>query len=284
MSSNYETLYGVHLLDDLHNYFPALLYDSSEFGSVQDVLAYIQSQTRNRFDLFSYGLREYLSTHPQPAPVEPNSYRRVVRTSYASVPASMPVPLSTLLRHPPAPLQGSGASSAPLQNATTVNVPQTNVPSIQVELNTLMHHADDEEEEEETLPINDALSRTLLSLLQIPNTGITRSYDIDSFAAILNGRQRNMDQFLQPVVVRPTVDQIAANTTLGNLVSDTEHACAICQDTLQSEQEGRKLNACGHWFHKNCIDTWLSGNVHCPVCRHDIREPLRSNSPSEDTT
>ncbi len=82
-----------------------------------------------------------------------------------------------------------------------------------------------------------------------------------------------MEQFLQPVVVRPTPEQIAANTTVGNLVSDTDHTCAICQDALTSEQEGRKLNACGHWFHKNCIDTWLHGNVHCPVCRHDIREP-----------
>jgi hypothetical protein len=82
-----------------------------------------------------------------------------------------------------------------------------------------------------------------------------------------------MDAFLQPVVVRPTTEQIAENTTVGNLVSDTEQSCAICQDVLQPEQEGRKLNACGHWFHKSCIDTWLEGNVHCPVCRHDIREP-----------
>ena len=87
-----------------------------------------------------------------------------------------------------------------------------------------------------------------------------------------------MDQFLQPVVVRPTAEQIAANTTVGNLVSDTDHSCAICQDQLTSDQEGRKLNACGHWFHKTCIDTWLGTNVHCPVCRHDIREPAQEQS------
>lgn len=87
-----------------------------------------------------------------------------------------------------------------------------------------------------------------------------------------------MDQFLQPVVVRPTAEQINANTTVGSLVSETETACAICQDTLTSDQEGRKLNACGHWFHKPCIDTWLSGNVHCPVCRHDIREVIQTVS------
>ena len=95
---------------------------------------------------------------------------------------------------------------------------------------------------------------------------------------LLFGRQPSMDQFLQPVVVRPTAEQINANTTVGSLVSETETACAICQDTLTSDQEGRKLNACGHWFHKPCIDTWLSGNVHCPVCRHDIREVIQTVS------
>jgi hypothetical protein len=40
-ASNYETLYGVGLLDDVHNYFPALLYDSDSFRTVQDVLQYV---------------------------------------------------------------------------------------------------------------------------------------------------------------------------------------------------------------------------------------------------
>jgi hypothetical protein len=34
----------------------------------------------------------------------------------------------------------------------------------------------------------------------------------------------------------------------------------------------RRLNRCGHTFHTTCIDTWFQRNVHCPVCRHDIRE------------
>ena len=64
----YETLYGVQLLDDLHNYFPALLYDSTRFRSVGDVLLYLQTNARNRFDLFSYGQRNYLQTIAPPAP------------------------------------------------------------------------------------------------------------------------------------------------------------------------------------------------------------------------
>jgi hypothetical protein len=287
MSSNYETLYGVGLLDDLHNYFPALLYDSSGFGSVQDVLAYLQHQTRNRFDLFSYGLREYQSTHPRvPASSENSSYRRVVRTSFSSMPSPQLQPLSTLLRQAAATIPSTPSASEPL--VSNANPPyqstlQSRMPHIQVELNSFVNESDDGDDEDEQ-PLQDSrlITNALLSLLQIPSTGLTRTYDMDAFGAIL-GRGRNMDQFLQPVVVHPTPEQIASNTTVGRLVSDTEHACAICQDGLTSEQEGRKLNACGHWFHKNCIDTWLERDVHCPVCRQDIREPLRQNTPEEES-
>lgn len=276
-NSNYETLYGVGLLDDLHNYFPALLYDSSSFGSVQDVLGYIQRQTRTRFDLFSYGLREYQGSHPSPPPVE-NSYHRIVRTSFGAVPATGLPSLSTLRRatNPVAATNPTDAAPQTQPSSSTVN-------TIQVELNHISTGEEEEEEEEETIEVNQTntlLTNALLSLLQLPAAPLTRNYVLPN---LNNGRmtldqmiygRTNMDQFLQPVVVRPTPEQIAANTTLGNLVSDTDHSCAICQDALTSEQEGRKLNACGHWFHKTCIDTWLQGNVHCPVCRHDIREPM----------
>lgn len=283
-NSNYETLYGVGLLDDLHNYFPALLYDSSSFVNVQSVLGYIQRQTRSRFDLFSYGLREYQSTTPA-QPASENSYHRVVRTSFAGVPSQGLPALSTLRRGvvpsmatPPNPLDNS---ILPTMNT---NIP--NVTNIQVELNHILqgnNTQDDEEEEEEEVAVQTNLANALLSLLHLPTTGLPRNYVMPNLVGGPLGA-RGMEQFLQPVVVRPTAEQIAANTTLGNLVSDTDHSCAICQDTLTSEQEGRKLNACGHWFHRNCIDTWLESNPRCPVCRHDIREPLSTTTDENEET
>lgn len=266
-STNYETLYGVGLLDDLHNYFPALLYDSSSFASVRDVLGYIQRQTRSRFDLFSYGQREFLGRQPQQEPPSQPSYRRVVRTSFASMPAPQHNPNSTLPTIPPV---GAGASLTSTITQMLGRPTGNDIPQIQVQLNTF--DADDEEEEEDILPpANTYITNALLNLLNLPTTALTRNYVLPN---LVDGRTR-MDSFLQPVVIHPTPEQIAANTTLGNLVSDTDHACAICQDALTSEQEGRKLNACGHWFHKQCIDTWLERDVHCPVCRHDIRESVR---------
>lgn len=260
-NSNYETLYGVGLLDDLHNYFPALLYDSSGFRSVQEVLTYIQRQTRNRFDLFSYGLREYLSTHahvPRVSPVS-ETVPRVVRTSYSQV----------------LPNAGARASTLPAVPSPAASVSDTL--NIQVNLQDIRRQTEEEEEEEVEMPslarsTETQMTNALLALLQIPTT--LAQYRTPN---LVTGRY--MDEFLQPVVIRPTDHEIAQNTTVGNLVSDTEHSCAVCQDSLTSEQEGRKLNACGHWFHKSCIDTWLQRNVHCPVCRHDIREPMTTNQP-----
>jgi hypothetical protein len=154
----------------------------------------------------------------------------------------------------------------PHPSSFNTNIPNLN--TIHVELNHFVQGEEEEEVEEEVdtraEQTNTLLTNALLSLLQLP----IQRMPVNQLLL----RPTTMDQFLAPVVVRPTAEQIAANTSLGSLVSDTEHACAICQDALTSEQEGRKLNACGHWFHRSCIDTWLQGNVHCPVCRHDIRE------------
>jgi hypothetical protein len=62
MGDNYQTVYGVGLLDDLHNYFPRILYNPQQFQTVPDLLAYVQQTTRTRFNLFDNGLRQYATT------------------------------------------------------------------------------------------------------------------------------------------------------------------------------------------------------------------------------
>jgi hypothetical protein len=65
MGDNYQTVYGVTLLDDLHNYFPRILYNPQQFQTVPDLLAYVQQTTRTRFNLFDNGLRQYASVAQQ---------------------------------------------------------------------------------------------------------------------------------------------------------------------------------------------------------------------------
>ncbi len=76
----------------------------------------------------------------------------------------------------------------------------------------------------------------------------------------------------QPVVVRPTNEQIECGSTRYNATQNLDEVCTICQDTIETSQEVRNLTHCNHTFHINCIDTWFQNNVRCPTCRHDIRE------------
>lgn len=60
----YQEVYGVGLLDDLHNYFPALLYDTDRFMNIHQIFQYIREQINNRFNLFDYGRQLYNDTNP----------------------------------------------------------------------------------------------------------------------------------------------------------------------------------------------------------------------------
>jgi len=70
---NYEVIYNVGLLDDVHNYFPALLYDHGRFQNLQSLFNYVRNQMNTRFNLFAYGASRYTapaaaSAAPAPAP------------------------------------------------------------------------------------------------------------------------------------------------------------------------------------------------------------------------
>ena len=65
---DYQTVYGVGLLDDLHNYFPALLYEQGRFQTLPQVFSYTRNQLNTRFNLFSYGASLHRANRPQRAP------------------------------------------------------------------------------------------------------------------------------------------------------------------------------------------------------------------------
>ena len=60
------------LLNEIHNYFPALLYDNNRFRGIHDVFYYVEAEMRNRFDTFSVNQRQYrANTMPQRRTVTP---------------------------------------------------------------------------------------------------------------------------------------------------------------------------------------------------------------------
>ncbi|KAK1388854.1 E3 ubiquitin-protein ligase ATL41 [Heracleum sosnowskyi] len=50
--------------------------------------------------------------------------------------------------------------------------------------------------------------------------------------------------------------------------------CAVCLNNLEDGEMTRCLPNCEHNFHVDCIDTWLSTNTTCPICR-TAAEPIK---------
>uniref|UniRef100_A0A7N0VJ51 RING-type E3 ubiquitin transferase n=1 Tax=Kalanchoe fedtschenkoi TaxID=63787 RepID=A0A7N0VJ51_KALFE len=49
--------------------------------------------------------------------------------------------------------------------------------------------------------------------------------------------------------------------------SGLELECAVCLSGFGDGEVGRRLPSCGHAFHVECIDMWLSTHFSCPICR-----------------
>lgn len=188
--------YTVQLLNDLHTYFPEVLYGApNRFPTVQSLLEYIRHEARSIHDVFSNSRRNYVAAAaPTPAPAHPSD-RITFSFNFDEVQPAQPRTLS-------------------------VNEEMADQPPVD-------------------------LMRILQSIMQPPAN------------------------FMDPVLVRPTLQQIAANSTIVEITSN--EACAICQENMLSSEPIRRLNHCHHLFHDDCIGTWLQQNVHCPTCRHDIR-------------
>lgn len=83
--------------------------------------------------------------------------------------------------------------------------------------------------------------------------------------------------FLDPIPIVPSREQITA--AVETQVSVVNTTCTICQEPVML---ATRLRACGHCFHSQCIDQWLGMNPRCPVCRHDVREPLTHVTPNSE--
>ena len=199
------------MLNEIHTYFPALLYDSRQFTSVRDVFGYVEQQMSARFDVYSNQRRAWTQRSRGQRP----------RTMSMSMPVPPP-------RTPPLP---------PVATFIPLNPPA-----------------------EYAL---DPMTRLLLASLFTPDM------------------QRLPANFMEPIHVIATAEQIAGGSTLTAVTAPMESPCAICQEDIRVSEVIRKLNTpCNHAFHKTCIDRWLSQHIRCPVCRRDMRELTHSTEQS----
>ena len=54
-----------------------------------------------------------------------------------------------------------------------------------------------------------------------------------------------------------------------NLFKGIDNKCVVCQYEFKNGENITKLT-CGHIFHTDCVDTWLSKNKICPMCQKEI--------------
>lgn len=55
--------------------------------------------------------------------------------------------------------------------------------------------------------------------------------------------------------------------------------CCCCMETFDREKE-IKRTTCQHYFHEDCLGTWLKVSTSCPLCRNDLEKAtLGENAP-----
>jgi hypothetical protein len=237
MADDYVSVYGVGLLDDIHNYFPALLYDTGRFQNVANVFSYVRNQLDTRFNLFHHGASLYAAMQQTP-------FTQSRQTTNVP-PPTVPLPYGSATPFPyvsPTPLPYGSATPRATRNANDI-----------------------------------AAANLLIGFLRMSSEDDLSNY-IQFPARTATATATN--PWADPVVVRPTAQAIAAGTepVLGSSLAENT-GCAICQDTIIPTDPARRLVACGHVYHRGCIDEWFRRSVYCPSCRHDIRLPSASQQP-----
>lgn len=58
--------------------------------------------------------------------------------------------------------------------------------------------------------------------------------------------------------------------------------CAVCLGVIRVGAMVKLLPACGHVYHRDCIDLWLSSRCTCPLCRCRVGAP--SSEAGQETT
>jgi hypothetical protein len=253
-NSNY---YHIPLLNDLHNCFPEILYNPQRFQTVQDLLQYIiQVANQNPYER---GRDRYVQQRQSVS----NQFNAGVRVSpHASRFAQAARNAQDVrLAHSPHASQASQASQATqAMEATEASI--ASIAPFSYLFNMINPLAEAHNRVRVSVPLSNAQDTILSSLL---------SQVLEPDVSLSSSR---MQSFLnQNVVISPTDEQIAENTTfrIASGVEDTN--CTVCLDPIEEDQQLCCLNHCQHKFHQDCIMTWFQSNVRCPTCRHDIREP-----------
>jgi E3 ubiquitin-protein ligase ATL6/9/15/31/42/55 len=82
-------------------------------------------------------------------------------------------------------------------------------------------------------------------------------------------RRRGLDR-----AVIETFPVVTYSAVKGLKIGKVELECAVCLSEFEDHETLRLLPTCNHVFHSDCIDTWLTSRVTCPVCRAKVAQAV----------
>ena len=234
MADSYSTVYRIGLLDDLHNYFPELLYNIESFQTVQDVLQYIRTRTTRRFNIFDNAMREYTNRTRGPFLNPQNVVHR-----YAD---SLPLPQAQ-------PPQGQ----PPQVQQPRAQQPRAQQPRAQQAQPQPLHSTS-----------NSDYTSILLPLIS----------SIESVTLLREPRIARPRVVYEDVIVHATQEVIDQTTRQTTLIVDAEENCSVCQDQMKKDESVRTLGCNHVFHKACIDPWLLTRSVLCPTCRHDIRDDM----------
>jgi Ring finger domain len=284
--------YELNLLNDLHEIVPEFLYDTEIATS--STLRFFQQRLSHMYPEFhrqrGYYLREQADsrrTALRAANIRPSRMPNPVITPSASASLHRAVPIThtpttftppTAFMPPTVPLQTAPVIQTweSLQNSSYENLIRSLLLSIVNDNN--VPAASDEDDEVVTPPVTAQRQRPIRHILRTARGGINITIPGD-----LDGG------WWDPVSVRPSATLYNRNTEVLDASGvSLETNCSICQSHVLEDLSGsavgntwRRIRQCGHMFHTSCIDRWFSQNIHCPLCRTDIRTLISSSTSVE---
>jgi hypothetical protein len=232
---SFETIYGFSILDELHNFFPELLYDNRIFQS--EIIQWMRSRINQLFPeafVRQQHLYNIYNAHDRR-----HSFLQW-RNENTDLPQQIP--------------------HTPSRTATTATI----TPSVQRARQSELH-SPHVRRQTNVFDISGSLPTLFTSLfldmpLQGPFTQITPTPNL----------LHTLNTLFQDVPIVPTSEEIdRASRVLNNSDVPEETVCSICQEH-GSEYPWRILH-CSHMYHRPCIDRWFTSHVQCPVCRADVR-------------
>ena len=252
--NGYQILYGFDMLDELHNFFPEIMYDDQTFS--QEHCLWMRHRLRTLFP-HVFVRQQNLYTLYQATERRNNftAWRNTMPAPVASVPSMASVPVIPVLSAIPTV---SFTSVPPTINTSPFTPMRTRARNIMPV-------------SPPPAPSRRARHDNPMADIDVATLGLSAIF----LDGLLNNNTNNllfnwMPQ--QDVPVIPTSAQIDAGTVEvppADVSEDT--TCAVCQEHGTENDVWRKLH-CNHYFHSRCILPWFQRNVHCPVCRADIRE------------